>query len=296
MKFEYVEDLDECQRLWQSFSPNENLGDLWFIRKIFAKHIREKPLFIVGIDKEPIGILPLNDDGNNALDFFGNGQWLERNRSFLKNRKDLPLFIEKLPNDDISLSNIDASENEFFKFEEHEPGYILDLKKYSMDLDTYFQSFKKKQRKNIRYDIKQFLQKYDVKFKLNDLNNFDKMCELNVKRFGKRDSSFGGKRFTAALKEISEELLKQNKLQMISLEVNGSVEAVDLGIVHNNIYTVLAGGANRELKNIGKTLRVEDIKNAIKSNIPKMDFLADDCNWKELWNLEKEMMYKYEKG
>jgi len=50
-----------------------------------------------------------------------------------------------------------------------------------------------------------------------------------------------------------------------------------------------------DVENIGKLLITEHIKSAIAHRCDEIDFMSTESNWKELWNLDSENMYEFEK-
>ena len=82
-------------------------------------------------------------------------------------------------------------------------------------------------------------------------------------------------------------------LDIISVSIDGKVQAVGLGVVYKDIYYVLNSGRNVNIKNLGKFLIAEQIKSAIDKNCIEIDFLTTEAKWKNLWNLETEETYEY---
>ena len=52
MKFKICKDIEECKSLWNSFSPNQRLFDLWDYRICFFDERSHEPHFIVGHGKD----------------------------------------------------------------------------------------------------------------------------------------------------------------------------------------------------------------------------------------------------
>ena len=67
------------------------------------------------------------------------------------------------------------------------------------------------------------------------------------------------------------------------------------GAFYNKCYYVLGVGRNPKIKNLGKLLIAEQMKNAILHKCDEIDFLSTESNWKNLWNLESEQMYQFVK-
>ena len=83
---------------------------------------------------------------------------------------------------------------------------------------------------------------------------------------------------------------------MISVEIGGKIEAVDVGVLFNGCYYALIGSANnQEIPNLGKLMTILDIKDAIEKKAKVVDFGATAGNWKDRWNFEREMLLKFTK-
>ena len=284
-----IDDVNECEGLWKLFSPNEFLFDNWDYRICFYDPEFVTLHFIAAKEGEKtIGILPLwkwNNEGN--YEFFG-GEVTERNRFLVSDKTAIPALLNEMPKDTV-LDYIDSSESNSYNLTQQETRYFLRFSDYENDLEKYFNSFGKKHRKNFRRDLKHpALSGYKVKH--NDLNDFQRLVELNQARF--TDGSFFAERvFVEGFERMMKKALERNELHMLSIEINGKVEAVELAILYNGVYNVLLGGNNLAIPNIGKLITVEHMKQALASGAEIIDFLTTECGWKKLWNLSEEPSY-----
>jgi hypothetical protein len=296
MKFRTITDIKECKLLWEKFSPKNSVWDLWDIAYSFHKGYDAEPLFILGSEgNKEEGILHLQkekDEDEAWADFFG-GNYPERREFYIKDKSLLKAFINKSPKD-ISLSYIDPSEKDFINCaEEDETAYSLNLEKYSFDIEKYFMGFNKKHRKNIRHDIRQ-LEKLNYDIMWNSKDSISRLAELNMLRFGK-ESDFNDPRFYKSIRLLIDSAEKLGVLQMLNIKINNEVEASQIALFYNGIYTVLTGGSNHEIDNLGKLLILEHIKNAVTLKARIIDFMSSESGWKKLWNLDETMLYKFEK-
>lgn len=217
---------------------------------------------------------------------------LFRNRIlfFAKNKADLGDFLKQCP-PKTRLYYLDKKERKYGPFTESDKKYFLDLKKYEDKIENYWLSFERKHRKNLRYDLKQFEKnKYDVRY--NQVGDFEKMVSLNRKRFGK-ESDFEEKGMRVGMKKLMEVAEKRGELEMTSILVEGKVEAVEMAIIYNNCYYVLASGHNLQVENIGKKMMVEHIRRAIEKRADRLDFLSSDSGWKKMWHMEEKELYEF---
>lgn len=291
LKFKTVTDEKECKELWMNFSEKRILWDFWDFRFCFHKK-NFSFNFILGIDgKKQIGILPLVFDENyEAYTYFGD-TFPEQNKFFLEDKNNIKLFLEHCPKD-TQIYYIDAGEARYYNFRKGDKRYFLNLEKYGNSFDNYIKSFTKKHRKNLNYDLRRLKEKGYV-IEKNKINAFDRLVELNKKRFGK-NSDFNENDFIESIRQLRDIANKRNILDMLIIKINNNTEAVSLGVFFNNIYYVLSVGSNFEIKNLGKLLISEQIKSAISHKCKEIDFMSTEAGWKELWNLDSEKMYEFE--
>lgn len=291
LKFRTATNEEECRQLWEKFSPNEILWDLWDFR--FCFHTDNfKFNFIVGSDdKGEIGLLPLVFDTKESYYTCFGEDFPEQNRILVNDKQNIRYFLEKCPKD-TEIPYIDCKEAKYYDFKPVDKRYFLDLEKYGNSFEAYLKSFNKKHRKNLNYDLKKLKEKgYTLEH--NGLKDFEKLVELNKKRFGS-ESNYSAHNFVLCMSKLAAAALKIRALDMISIKINSSVEAVGFGVFYNGVYYVLGLGRSVEIKNLGKLLVAEQIQSAIARKCKKIDFMSTESSWKELWNFDSEPMYKFE--
>jgi len=297
MEFKFITNMEECKLLWEKFSPKKSVWDLWEITYPFHRCYSGFPFFILGIkDREEVGILHLEidkyDNGEEYLDFFG-ADYPERRTFYVQDRNMLSDFFSQARKK-ISLSFIDPSEKDYIPgILESDVAYSLDLSAVDYDIKIFFARFNKKHRKNLRNDLKQ-IERLGYAVFMNYPGSLDFLAKFNRVRFG-AESDFSDPKFYESIKLLVESAEKLNILQMLSIEIAGKVEASQIALFYNGVYTVLTGGSNSEIKNLGKLLIIEHIKNAIKLKANIVDFMTYESGWKKLWNLDETMLYKFEK-
>ncbi|MDP3765346.1 MAG: GNAT family N-acetyltransferase [Nanoarchaeota archaeon] len=292
MEFRICQDIDEGCTLWNKFSPNKRLFDIWDYRLCFYDSSDNEPYFIVGYENgEAIALVPLCFiKSKNQYTYFG-GWFPERNSFFLKDKTKLAQLLERCP-ENTFIEGIDHVEGKYYDFLEDEYTYYLDLSKYGNDFERYFSSFDKKKQKNFNRDLRN-MPKYQIYH--NRLQDFDRLVELNVKQY-EEDSKFNNKTIKKGIYKMINLANKGNILEMMSLEINGKTEAVDIGIVHEEWYYAIIGGANNQkIPNLGKLMTILDIKNAIARRARFVDFFATSGYWKNTWHFDKEMLLKFVK-
>lgn len=100
-------------------------------------------------------------------------------------------------------------------------------------------------------------------------------------------------RFRESFRNIMYFLYRRGWLRMVSFEIGGKTEAVDMGALYQGIYAVFLGGADPEIPGIAKAMNMHHIEFAFNERISKVDFLCGDFHWKKLWHLDTEPLYRY---
>ena len=292
LKFKTVTNERECRDLWEKYSEKQVLWDLWDFR--FCFHTDNfKFNFIVGFDdKNEIGLLPLVFDAKEKYYTFFGEEFPEQNKFLLNDKQNVKLFLENCPKD-TSIYYIDPEEAKYYNFATGDKRHFLNLKKYGNSFESYLNSFNKKHRKNLNYDLKKLKERGYI-LEHNNIKDFERLVELNKKRFG-NESDYNEKDFILSISKLIDAASRINALDVISIKIGNNAEAVGLGAFYNNVYYVLGSGRNVEIKNLGKLLISEQIKSAIANKCSEIDFLSTESTWKELWNFDSEQMYKFEK-
>lgn len=290
LNFKTIKEENECKRVWEKFSPNEVLWDIWDYRMCF--HTSNFNFnFILGLQGDTeVGLLPLvYDTVSQVYTYFGD-TFPEQNRFLVNDKKLIPDFIKACPKG-TTLYYIDNLEGQYFNFIPGEKRYFLDISKFDNNFEKYIDSFTKKHRKNIKYDLKKISEK-GCKIHKNSIPDFDILVDFNKAKFGE-ESNYADPEEIKVVKRIIDTALKKNMLDLLSIELEGKIEAVGLGVYYNKCYYVISVGRDVNVKNLGKFLIAEEIKSAIDLGCSEIDFLSTESKWKELWNLDSEMMYEY---
>lgn len=296
MEFRNITDIKQCRILWEKFSPKKSVWDIWEIASAFNIGAKAQPLFILGIKNgKEAGILHLEegqDRDGEWCNFFG-GEYPERRVFYINDKNLINEFLKQAPKNAL-LEFIDPSEIKFVdNIKESGVAYSINLVKYNHDIEKYFSTFGKKHLKNLRNDMKKLNElKYSIV--INKKEHLTRLIELNLLRF-KEDSDFTYPDFLNGIKILVNNADKLGVLQLLSIEINGKVEACQIALFYNKVYVVLTGGSNMEIANLGKLIIIEHIKNAILLKADAIDFMTGDCGWKKIWNLEETMLYEFEK-
>lgn len=300
----FVTDLDDCQRLWNTFLPARNVFDLWEVRLCFQRHFHSTPCFMILQDGEGIAaLLPLSYLQDLDMYVFFPGEtwqgktWLERTPIYLREGKFFPELLERCPDRTylryMELANGDAQ----FELPAHlsldvdEIGYVLYPSGFDFDSALYRRRFSTKRLKDIDKTIG-YLTQRDVSFHFNRMDDFEFMVDMSLTRYGESSYMYDD-RFRASIRDLVHLLYHKGWLRMVSLEIEEETAAVDLGALYEGVYTVFLGGTHPEFQGVAKVMNMHHIEFACTEALSKIDFLCGDFHWKKLWHLDPEPLCKF---
>jgi hypothetical protein len=292
MELSVVNGINDCARLWNYFTPKQHMFDSWDFRSCFSDRNEAKPHFIVAKEKRKmVGVIPLAySKKDDDYSYFGG--WLPERNSFFSNDKTKLGQLLQLCPDKTIIEGIAPEEKKYYNFSEDMNTYYIDLAKYKYSYEKYFSSFDKKKQKNINRDLKN-LPKYKVYY--NRMKDFKRLVDLNIKQF-EDDSIYKTEWMKQGVKKMMLTAHRKRMLHMISVEINGKTEAVDIGFKYKNWFHVVTGAANNQkIPNLGKLMVVLDIQRAIAKKVRYVDFLATCDHWKNQWGFDRQMLFKFEK-
>ena len=289
--YKIITDEQRCRQLWEQFSPHENIHDEWEFRHCFARHVLGSfAFFIVEENDTVVGLIPLWKE-EKQYGIFGE-YFPEQNRIFLNDRHLLAEFLAACPRP-VEICHIRPDQNAGGVLPlEDDAGirYYLDLTRFP-EFEAFLATFSAKHRKNVRRDLRS-IEQLQPKTIMNRIEDFPRFCELHVDKFP--DSDFRETEYQLAFKELITWASQEGKLPMMSIELDGNVEAVGLSIVHNRVWTFLNNAVSKKRDNLGKYLIAQIITHAIQEQCIEFDAMTFDLSWKTLWNLQQERLLIFE--
>ena len=302
MKVVIEENLAECKKLWETFSPHRTLFDEWDVAFCFFDKTIHSLYFLVLVDNnKPKGLLPLMYESSTKSYMSFGGEYME-DIHFWFDKGHFQLMFDNLP---LNTYIFDINHIEFESLSEKFPAlkshltetdyhYFLNLNDFSHDLQKYISSFGKKHRKNLFYDLRKFESRgAGISWSSKNLG-FNKLVKYNVERFGK-ESDFIDPDFTACMKKLLSSLKKKNILYTSLLTKGKKIIGVEYAAFHKQTYYVLNGGYDLSHMNAGKYLIMLHLKKAEELKADYVDFLSGDSGWKKLWNLQSTPYYTIHK-
>jgi hypothetical protein len=298
MRKHFITDLDECQKLWGTFIRPRRVSDLWEFRLCFQRYFNCKPCFLILEDQEGMaGMAPLSYVAETDMFVFFPGEtwkgmtWTERTPLYLRDPAFLSELLFSCP-ERTYLRYMEVPEESLLPdLEVDEIGYVL----YPLILDcgvaTYHKRFATKKLKGIMKVIRS-LTDTDTTFHFNRLQDFDVLVQMSHQNFG-ANSYLHDYRFRESFRDILNFFQRKGCLRMVSIEINGTVAAIDLGAVYQGTYALFLGGTHPGFPGIAKAMNMHHVQFACNEGLRKIDFLCGDFHWKKLWHLDPEPLYKY---
>jgi hypothetical protein len=293
--------LNLCEKLWNQFTPNTSIWDLWKTVLSFYNPSFFQPHFIFLEKDKQKGVLPLWTNPETGRYFFFGGDYPE-NRTFWFPNEMFPDFFRAMPKLTVlydinkqSVENIVHLYPQYKKyFTPDENRYYLNLEDINYDLDKYFARFSSKHRKNLLYDTRKLMEG-EVRLRWSDnAHNLGHLIKLSKERFVE-NSDFFEERLLWQFRSFTKYLEEESRILTLSAEINNEVVGVEMSAMFGGVYYVLNGGFDPKYKNLGKLLLLEQIKKASAERCREIDFLVGDTGWKELWNLDQEPVFTLDK-
>lgn len=293
-----VSDPEECRRLWQRVVPPVNIADRWEVRDCFQRHYKRRPHFVVAEDGGHIrGLLPLSwmEDCNRFGYFPGeiwDGKtWLEQNRIIASDPSVLQAMLNYLDRsgEQYHLRYLMPFEDRFHQYGIDEVGYLFNPPDFGYSMDRYFDLFSHKSIKRITREVAA-VEARGIEYRYDRLEDFDLMVAMNRERYG-ASSYFSDPRFTESIRDLAVYLARQGWLRVVTVLLEGTPAAVDLGAVYRGTCTLLAGGTSALFPGVAKVINLHHMRWACEQRLDQVDFLCGEFSWKPMFHLTPRPLY-----
>jgi len=293
-KVRVVRDQEEAGSLWKNLMPTEVVTNLWEVRLCFHRHFRRPIHFIVQEEGgNATTFLPLSwveESGCYAVfpgETWQGRTWLEQN---LIVGEDAIRLLETIPGPyDIRYLSPRCIPDNSSQCTVDEVGYLFVPGMYGFDFGNYFDSFSGKSRKRLRNEIRS-IEARGMDWRYGHLEDINAMVSMNLLRYGP-DSYFSDPRFKRGFSEMLNFFADHGWLHVTTALVEGQVSAVDVGVLYNGTYTLLAGGTNPFFPGIAKVMNTHHIRRACLERMREIDFLCGDFNWKKMFHLKERPLF-----
>lgn len=292
-------DINECRTLWEKYTPQEVITDLWDVRECFHREFRRELLFLTAEeDGEHAGFLPLCIIPETESCGFFPGEawhgktWLEQNRLSVKNSNVLNSMLDYITSSITGRYHIRylVPDEQLHGNTEDETGYLFSPPLYGFSMDEYYKTFSGKSVKKIKKELSAFDGR-NIEVRTGSLPDYEILADMNVSRFG-HDSYFSSTPFRNGFRNLASWLDKKGMLRMTSVLIDGQYAAVDMGSIYKNVYTLLAGGTSADFPGVAKYINTLHMNYACGQKFSQADFLCGNFSWKTMFHLEPRPLYK----
>lgn len=293
-------DIETCALLWDRYTKNETLFDLWDFRYAWLKGYGYKQYFYTLYEgKKPLGVLPLwFNEEDKKYEWIG-GYWMESNNFFAEDDRVIDLLLSAVPLP-ITLMSIEGAQcarthhmaPEFKK--EEDLKFSKNVQNYS-SLDHMLSTFKKKNRYHLKADHRRIMaQNPKIQHIENDASVLEELFALNIDRFKDAPADDGQSVYHDKKQcDAFRETLKAQSLyscKFIKTSVGDKTAAVDLLISYNGIYYQMTGANDiHNFNGIGHFMVYVELEDAIKNGYKTVDCLQEDHKWKHRYFDGREM-------
>lgn len=274
-------DLDKCAALWQKFSPEQHLWELWEVNLCLYQPERDKFVFMYTDDS----LLPLiyNRD-KNRHQLMGDGY--AENQSFWIKENEIKLFFEQLPSN-TKLFDMNATSVERVLSKQPSIVFKQDYFRYFIreSVEDYLKRLSKSRRQRLRNFNKKFS---ELSFQIQD-EGLEYCINLNTARFGE-ESDFQDPYYVKAWHKLS----KLPYIKFLIAQKNNQIVSCTIIGIYKDVLYILIPGYDTTISDLGNYVIWECIQLKDQLNLPEIDFMAGANDWKASWHFSTEKYYSFE--
>jgi hypothetical protein len=286
--------MQECRKLWDTLSPHQDAWDDWDLMYAFHDQDRHRLNFLVHEDSDgrPDGLVPLVFDTTQDRFTLMAGSYPD-GRILWLDYTDFPEFFEAFPEQtvffDLKQSWTDGLLQRCPQFEanfsEVEQRYYLVPSDIEFDFLKHLDTFSSDKKQKFLYDLRN-IRKREPILRWSDDNEADLFIKLVNRNFGV-ESDYANEENANELRRVIDELKRSGRLKTLTIEVDGSLQAVSLSLLYGNKMVALYASSNNEFNNLGKLLNVETIQEACRLRVDEISFMTG-MQWKANWKMKSE--------
>ncbi|MGB5337025.1 MAG: GNAT family N-acetyltransferase [Woeseiaceae bacterium] len=287
-------DIEECRKLWERFSPQQDAWDDWDL--MFAFHDQEDHRFSFLVhqtsDGRADGLVPLVEDTQKNRFMLMGGSYPDGRVLWLRNQ-DFPEFFAQLPDRTVLFDLKQYWVNGLLQlypqfdanFSEQDLRYYLKPSEFEFDFYKHVDTFSADKRQKFLYDLRN-IRKREPVLRWGHENEADLFIELVNRNFGAA-SDYSEAENAEELRRVIDELERSGRLKTLTIEVDGARQAVSLSLLHGNKMIALYASSNNDYNNLGKLLNVETIQEACRLRVEEISFMTG-MQWKANWKMKGE--------
>ena len=287
-------DIQECRKLWDMFSPQQDAWDDWDLMFAFHDQDRHRLNFLVhqSSDGRPDGLVPLVYDTEQKRFMLMAGSYPDGRILWLRNQ-DFPEFFEQFPERTILFDLKQSWVGDLLQlyprfetnFSEQDLRYYLVPSEFDFDFHNHINTFSSEKKQKFLYDLRK-IRKREPTLRWGDENKADLFIELVNRNFG-AESDYANEEDANEVRRVIDELQRSGRLRTLTIEVDGARQAVSLSLLHGNKMVALYASSNNDYNNLGKLLNVETIQEACRLRVDEISFMTG-MQWKADWKMKGE--------
>lgn len=293
-------DLDRCAFLWNQFSPDDSLFNLWEFRLAWQQGFGYQPYFYtLYLGQKPVGLLPLwFNKREKRYEWFG-GTWPEDNHFFVTDEKFIPLLIKILPRP-IFLNAIigdNLSQDVLKELKNDSPKYVLETRG-KKNIEEIFLMLEKKHRHHLRYYYKRFS---DLNPRIEIISGdqsrlLPQLKELSIIDFERKDQSEYRKKERMLTFERIYKHAGRYQIFTFLVYIQNYLVVYDIAAYYKNIFYLLTGASDlQRFPGISVFITYLEFERALMMNANLIDCMQEDYQWKHkyffprpMWKLERK--------
>ena len=298
MKITTIKDPELCRKAFEQYWPVDCIFDLWAVRQCFHNTFNRPLSFhIAERNGKVVGFLPLSLNEETGEYVFFPGEtwkgktWLEQNRVIAEDPGVFKALCKSVPG---PLHLRYMRESRILETMEQtgldETGYLFYPRLYDFSIANFWLTFPGKTRKKLKADVKK-IEDRNLTWRHNHHPDLTEMFRLNMAAFTS-DSYFSDVRFYRSFEQLAAYFAGMDMLRITTAIVDGTIAAVDMGVVFNNTYMVVAGGTHADFPGIAKVINLHHLEWACHNRLESVDFLCGSFNWKKRFRLSPRPSYE----
>lgn len=286
--------LRQCQLLWERFSPGRDAWDDWDL--MFAFHDEDKHRFNFLVhetgDGQTDGLIPLVFDTTQDRYTLMGGSYPDSRILWLR-PEDFPEFFEQLPEPTVMFDLKQQWVSELLQLHpQFAPSFVEPAVRYYLvpadigfDFANHLEAFSHDKKQKFLYDLRNIRKREPVLHWSNN-DEIDLFIELVNRNFG-AESDYANDDNAREARRVIGELHRSGRLKTLTIEIEGTRQAVSLSLLHGNKMVVLYGASNNDFNNLGKLLNVEVIQEACRLRVDEISFMTG-MQWKAAWKMKED--------
>jgi hypothetical protein len=287
-------DMQECRKLWRTFSPRRDAWDDWDLMFAFHDENNHCFNFLVHQTRDGLadGLVPLVHETKEDRFTLMAGSYPDGRILWLQ-YLDFAEFFEQFPERTVLFDLKQRWVGELLQvwpqfeanFSEQDLRYYLAPPEFEFEFSKHIDAFSSDKRQKFLYDLRN-IRKREPTLRWSEENEAELFIRLVNRNFG-TDSDYTGEDNANEVRRVIEELKRSGCLKTLTIEIGGARQAVSLSLLHGNKMIALYAASNNDFNNLGKLLNVETIQEACRLRVDEISFMTG-MQWKANWKMKGE--------